>query len=554
MSSSTARLGCTGVMAQERELEIVRQQLAEAHATLDAIRSGQVDAVMVDLGHTHEVFTLQRADLPYREFIEQMAEGALSLDAKHTILYANPFVCELLGLPREEVVGQSLQRWLTPPSQRALDRAVSSGEVQNIPAELAPPLGDPVPVRLAVVPPGTHQNRRTILVVSDQRIMHQLQNVIEERDVAEAASSAKDRFLAVLGHELRNPLAALASSVELVGHESLGSEERQRIHAGMTRQLQQLQSLIDDLLDLSRVAHGKIVLKKEPVALSATIAQARESVEPQVLGKQQILYCDAVSADLVVEADRTRLEQILVNLLSNASKYTPSGGQLWLSVTPGPRRVEIVVKDSGIGLESGQTEQIFDPFVQLGEAGSGGLGIGLTLVRQLVELHGGSVAAESAGAGCGTSVRVTLPFDPALRSSRAPDGEADAGKNLGAGVRVLVVDDNEDASELLSMLLELHGMVVKVVHRGAEVARAVESHHAELVLLDLGLPDVSGYDVARQLREAGHERLVILALTGFSHADARARVNEAGFDGHLVKPLNLEHLAGLTERFRERLA
>lgn len=539
-------------MSQERELEIVRQQLAEAHATLDAIRSGQVDAVMVDLGHTHEVFTLQRADLPYREFIEQMAEGALSLDPKHTILYANPFACELLGLPREEVVGQSLQRWLTPPSQRALDRAVASGEVQNIAAEVVPPRSNPVPVRLAVVPPGAHKNRRTILVVSDQRIAHQLQNVMEERDVAEAASSAKDRFLAVLGHELRNPLAALASSVDLVTHESLRPDERQRIHAGMARQLQQLQSLIDDLLDLSRVAHGKIVLKKESVSLAATIEQARESVEAQVLGKQQTLNYEPISEDVVLDADRTRLEQILVNLLSNASKYTPPGGDLWLSVTPGVETLEIEVKDSGIGLENGQTETIFDPFVQLGEAGSGGLGIGLTLVRQLVELHGGSVSAESSGPGCGTSVRVTLPFDPALHSSRVPIEPA-AAATVASGVRVLVVDDNEDASELLSMLLELHGMVAKVVHRGRDVAGAVEAHRAELVLLDLGLPDVSGYDVARQLRQAGHDRLVIVALTGFSHADARARVNEAGFDGHLVKPLNLEHLAGLTERFRERL-
>jgi len=536
---------------EPRELEIVRRQLAEAHATLDAIRRGEVDAVMVDLGDDQQVFTLQNADLPYREFIEQMAEGALSLDRSHTILYCNRFLCELLGVGREALIGECLLEWLDSASRHAFEGIVDSGEPGSMGAALLRPDGDSVPVRLAVAPAGTNR-RRTSLVVTDQRTNRRLQHVTEARDAAEAASSAKDRFLAVLGHELRNPLAALTSSVALLQGDTIDQQRRQWLHDSMARQLAQLRSLVDDLLDLTRVAQGKIVLRKEKVSLAAVVSEAIEVVEGIITERGHTLVIEDIPTPLVVEADRTRLEQIIVNLLSNAAKYTARGGTITVVVRADDATVSLSVIDDGIGLEAEHLEHIFAPFAQIGEEGMGGLGIGLTLVRQLVELHGGTIQAFSEGAGRGTTFRIRLPRSRAHTPTPVP--ATPPGPQLPAGLRVLVVDDNEDAADILSILLESRGLLVNAVYRGEDVLEAVREHDPGLVLLDLGLPDLSGYEVSRQLRDAGFERTVIVALTGFSHEDARSRVADAGFDDHVVKPITLERLASLFEQFHDRMS
>lgn len=534
-------------MSRDSELEAVRRQLAEAHATLDAIRAGQVDAVMVDRGDDREVFTLQSADLPYREFIEQMDEGALSLDDDLTILYGNRYFAELVGVSRSNLVGKRFREWLTPDSQVALRAVMQSGRPKQLAVTLLTTGGISVPVRLGVVPPGARQNRYAIVVVSDRSIAEQLQHEMEARDVAEAASSAKDKFLAVLGHELRNPVAALASSVDLLQNDLLQPDQTQAVHSNMSRQVFQLQSLIDDLLDLSRVVHGKITLQRRRVNVRQMLQHACGSVQNLVDARGHTLNVAEITEDLFVSADRTRLEQVVINLLANAIKYTPPHGRVELSARRVADDVVIEVTDTGIGFEGSRGMSIFEAFVQLGEQGMGGLGIGLTLVKQLVELHDGRVEAESPGPDQGATFRVVLPLiDPS--SPDAPPAPSVRPSGKFAGMRVLVVDDNTDAADLLALLLQAMGCDTLTANCGQDALEAARDREPRLVFLDLGLPDLSGYEVAHGLR-AQWPDVKLVALTGFSHEEAKSKVKAAGFDAHVIKPLRVEDLSDLLSRF-----
>jgi CheY-like chemotaxis protein/anti-sigma regulatory factor (Ser/Thr protein kinase) len=244
-----------------------------------------------------------------------------------------------------------------------------------------------------------------------------------------------------------------------------------------------------------------------------------------------------------VNADRVRLEQVLLNLLTNAVRYTHNGGTISVEARSNGDMVEIAVSDTGIGVDSEQLERIFEPFVQVGDEGAGGLGIGLSLVRQLMHLHGGSVVAKSPGLGLGTTLQITLRRQKSARSTPPrPTPHSFAVSDTQPAMRVLIVDDNQDAAEMLSLMLERLGHPVRSVDCGRDVMNAVSEFGPDLVLLDLGLPDISGYEVAQQLRKAGHCNLSIIALTGFSHESARARTLDAGFDAHLIKPVSLEQV------------
>lgn len=534
------------------ELESLRAQLAEANATLEAIRSGGVDAVVVSDGQTDEIYTLQSSDMPYWTFLEQMTEGALSLNVNHEILYCNQFLCDLIGLPRETLLGKSVLKWLDEPSTRSFVRAAGDTTASSLAATLLSAERQPVPIRMSVVPARAGNSRRCNVLVSDQRAHHHLRQVTKAHDAAKAESHAKDRFLAVLGHELRNPLAALANSIAVLEEVSLSTERRQSVYAGMARQIQQLNSLVDDLLDLTRVAQGKVVLKRQLVVLDEVVADAVASVRTTIEQKGQLLLTDGVPKGLVLDADRVRLEQVLINLLSNAARYTPHGGTITITAARNGEMFEIAVTDTGIGIEADQLERIFEPFAQVGEEGTGGLGIGLSLVRQLMQLHDGTAVASSPGLGLGTTVKIALrhrhradaAVPPKRQSSRPPPAEHP--------LRVLIVDDNDDAAEMLSLILSTLGHQTQSVSCGRDVKAAVDAFDPELVLLDLGLPDISGYAVAQQLREAGHKDLLIVALTGFSHESARARTIEAGIDAHLIKPVTVEQILTTVRGVRRR--
>jgi signal transduction histidine kinase len=357
---------------------------------------------------------------------------------------------------------------------------------------------------------------------------------------AEAASRAKDDFLAMLGHELRNPLAPIVTALDLIRLHGHG--DGMKAYELIDRQVHHLIRLVDDLLDISRVSHGKIELKKAPIAVGEIVARSVEMVSP-LLEKRAHHLTVEVPGELRVEGDSTRLGQVMTNILTNAAKYTEPGGRISVRAYRDGEAVVMAVKDNGPGIEPELLPRVFDSFVQGQRSldrGQGGLGLGLALVRSLVELHGGSVWVESNGRGAGSEVFVRLPVardEVRAESPRArPVPHADP-------KHILVVDDNVDAADSLADILRSEGHAVEVAYDGPEALRAASCSPPNLAILDIGLPVMDGYELAQQLRERdGGHGLVLMALTGYGQDTDRRRSAEAGFARHLVKPIDLDHL------------
>jgi signal transduction histidine kinase/ActR/RegA family two-component response regulator len=369
----------------------------------------------------------------------------------------------------------------------------------------------------------------------------------------ETSNRAKDQFLATLAHELRNPLAPIRTGLEILKKDTSNGPISARARATMERQLTHMVHLIDDLLDISRVNTGKIKLDRSTIVLDDVLQTAVESCQPAIAAKRQELRLHASSHRVLVDADPVRLAQAVANVLTNASKFTPEGGLIELSTRLDEHEVRIRIRDNGIGIPPEAIDQVFELFAQLpGKqgVGVGGLGIGLFLVRNLVRLHGGEVYVESAGEGQGTIFTLALPIvssSPAAEPAAAPLPEA-AGA-APAGKRILVVDDNVDAAVTLVALLEMYGHRVDVVHDGTAAVGAASEIQPEFVVLDIGLPDIDGYEVARRIRSASQPRRgpVLVAATGWSSVTDRMRASEAGFDYHLAKPIDIAALNKILE-------
>lgn len=373
------------------------------------------------------------------------------------------------------------------------------------------------------------------------------------RREAEAASRAKDQFLAMLAHELRNPLAAIASALQLLRSPAEAEQAQWALEVG-ERQVGHLVRLIDDLLDVSRITQGKIQLEKRPLAVSEIVQRAVESVRPQVERRRHNLLVSITSEPLWVEADPTRLEQVAVNLLTNASKYTDEGGRIEIAVRREGEEAVIRVRDNGIGMSPEMVSHVFELFTQIDHSldrSQGGLGIGLTLVRSLVRMHGGDVTAHSEGPGRGSEFVVRLPTRPAPVKNRPAPAAAPCIN--GSKRRILVVDDNRDAAKMLGTLLTIQGHDVEIVHDGPKAVSAVRQSPPDVVLLDIGLPEMDGYEVARRMRELpGFNGTLLVALTGYGRAEDRQRSEEAGFDAHLVKPVSQSALQDVLSRAAAR--
>jgi signal transduction histidine kinase/ActR/RegA family two-component response regulator len=357
----------------------------------------------------------------------------------------------------------------------------------------------------------------------------------------EGAAQAKDRFLAILGHELRNPLAPVRNALEILRGRAGTDPVTQRMHDLMDRQLRHIVRLVDDLLDVTRINRGAVLLHKEPLLLGELVARAVETARPLLEGRQQLLIAHLSPEPLVVEADPTRLEQVVGNLLANAAKYSETGQRVFVSLTQEDGTAVLRVRDRGIGIAPEMLTRVFEPFLQgehTRDRVQEGLGLGLTVVKSLVEMHGGSVRAESAGKNQGSELIVRLPL--AAQSVVAPPAPSSAPTAAAplASLRVLVVDDNQDAAETLSFLLKQAGHEVRVAHDGPGALEMARGQRPQVVLLDIGLPGMDGYEVARALREGvGLRNAYIVAITGFGQPDDRRRAEESGFDDHLAKPV-----------------
>ncbi|WP_156885522.1 PAS domain-containing hybrid sensor histidine kinase/response regulator [Massilia niastensis] len=370
-----------------------------------------------------------------------------------------------------------------------------------------------------------------------------------------AANNRKTEFLATLAHELRNPLAPLRTGLDLMRLANHNGTVLDKAHDMMDRQLRQMVHLIDDLMDISRINSGKIELKRTRVEIKAVVASAIESVLPMVESAHHKLDVVMPEQGIWLDADPTRLAQILVNLLANACKYTPNGGLIALTMhLEGDAGLVIAVRDSGIGIPRASLDEVFEMFSQVSQnmgRAQGGLGIGLALVRSLVRLHGGAVSADSAGPGHGTTVTVRLP----VMAVSEPGPGRQGARSLPAGgavkLRVLIADDNVDAATMLAALLETAGHAVTVVHDGHAALRAARDGCFELLILDIGMPGLTGYEAAAEIRKLPHMRHALLAAhTGWGAKDDRARALGAGFDAHLTKPAGMEDIEHLIAQLR----
>ena len=404
-------------------------------------------------------------------------------------------------------------------------------------------------------PESRTQFQSTLLGVGAAQAASQVRNCMLLRALRDAAAEnarlvadlraedqRKNEFLATLAHELRNPLAPLRHALELL--EADGARALPRLHGIMDRQVKHLVRLVDDLLEISRITHGTIDLRQEDLKLGDILHNAAESSASLIAAARHKLLIQPVAASLRVRGDGVRLAQVFCNLLNNAARYTDPGGEIRVEVAQEGNEAVVRVRDTGMGIAPGDTERIFEMFTQVERKprlGVAGLGIGLALVKRLVELHGGSVQANSDGRGKGSTFAVRLPL--ATHATAAEPRQAPLPAAPARAVKVLAVDDNVDAVESLGMLLEMLGMDVRIAHDGRAGLAQFEAFRPDVVILDIGMPEMDGYELARRIRSHASSRGVkLVALTGWGQDIDRGRCFESGIDHHLTKPADIEDL------------
>jgi len=391
-------------------------------------------------------------------------------------------------------------------------------------------------------------NDLTIAEAFSSRAAIALDNALLHEEIR-WADRQKNDFLSMLAHELRNPLAPIRNAAQLLEIRVPDEPEVKWACEVIDRQVNQMVRLVDDLLDVARITRDKIRLNREPVELTAVVERAVEASRPVIDQRKHQLHSMLCPTPIWIDGDLARLTQVLTNLLNNAAKYTEEGGQIWLTTTQENGSAVIRVRDTGIGIPPQMLESVFELFTQVDRAldrSTGGLGIGLTLVRRLVEMHGGTVEAHSEGQGHGSEFIVRLPAINRFPSRQATEPQTDGQSQRAGARRVLVVDDNRDSARTLSMMLRVMGHETATAHDGLEAIEAATAYKPDMILLDIGLPKLNGYEVCRRLRELPDCRsTLIVALTGWGQDDDRRRSTDAGFDRHLVKPVDLAVLGEL---------
>ena len=585
---------------EHAEIAGLRLRLEEAEETIRAIRSGAVDAFVVEVPNGARVYTLESADRPYRLLVEEMQQGALTLSHDGTIVYCNRRFADLVGRASGQLLGVPFRDLIPLDAHPFYESLLQQGRVGFSQGEshVLTANGWLVPVFLTLNALPLDGGPAVGLIVTDLTTQRHHEKMNTLLEALKEADRRKDEFLAMLGHELRSPLAPIGNAVQLLGlqrdSESLIQREARDI---IERQLGNLQHLVDDLLEVSRITTGRVQLRREPVVVSDIVCGAVETVRPLIQQRRHELTVSLPPEPISLLADAGRLEQVLVNLLNNAAKYTEEGGHVWLTVelvsgtvlaagssfgylaatTPAASAVPLTepaaecvirVRDTGVGISPALLPCVFDLFTQAERSldrSQGGLGIGLALVQRLTELHGGTVEAFST-LGQGSEFVVRLP----LRSGewRVASGEQEnlghttpplatpaspyplttrhsplATPPLATQLRVLIVDDNVDTVLSFSMLLEAYGHDVRTAHDGLAGVQAALDYQPDVALLDIGLPGLNGYEVAKRIRlEPTLKHVVLVALTGYGQDSDRQSSREAGFNHHLVKPALMEQL------------
>jgi PAS domain S-box-containing protein len=500
----------------------------------------------------------------YRRLVENLIDTVWTMDLDGTFSYVSPAVARLRGFTPDEVRQQALDAILTPASLaiaqeyigRLKDNVRAGLPQEDFRAELEQRCKDGSIVWTDVTGCPLFQADGTLVeILGVSRDISERKRYETElrqaRDAAEAASATKSEFLAMLAHELRNPLAPIRNAAHILGRSATGEGLVRWAQGIIEQQVSHLTRMVDDLLDVSRIDQGKVVLQLEDTDLAALARQVAECARPQIDAKGHLFELDLPSAPLWLRGDGVRLTQVLLNLIDNAVKYTPSQGRIRVSARPSEDAIEILVEDTGMGISADLLPHVFDLFRQGDrtlDRAQGGLGLGLSIVRSLVQAHGGRVVAESDGPGCGTRMRLWLPRSTVPPTARPERPAVDAPT---VPRRILVVDDAEAVADSTALLLKLDGHPVQVARSGPEAIQVAAIFHPELVLLDIGLPGMDGYETARRLRAAPRgTELYLIAVSGYGDAQSQDLARAAGFDHYLVKPVEpwqlKQWLAGLT--------
>jgi PAS domain S-box-containing protein len=485
---------------------------------------------------------LERSDRELREFFDNASVGLHWVGPDGIILRVNQTELNMLGYRRDEYVGHHIAEFHA--DKAALDdilQRLAAGEtLYDYVARLRCKDGS---IRDVLIDSSVHWE--------GNRFVHTrcfTRDITDRKRAEEALKEAdrrKDEFLAILAHELRNPLAPIRNSLYILRLSGSNNPVAERVNEMMERQVNHMVRLVDDLMEVSRITRGRIELRKEPVELETVLRDAMETSRPLIEAAHHQLIFTMPRESFVLQGDPVRLGQVFANLLNNAAKYTEDGGQIRLSVRREDDCVLVSVQDTGSGISTEMLPRIFELFTQVERSAArsqGGLGIGLTLVKTLVEMHGGTVHARSAGRGKGSEFVVSLPLGvkSVLAERKEDKGSAPVRH------RVLVVDDNCDAAESLAMLLQMLGAEVRVVFSGSDALETLRTYNADVVLLDIGMPIMDGYEVARRIRERSElTGITLIALTGWGQDEDRRRSQSAGFDYHLIKPADPKKLETL---------
>jgi PAS domain S-box-containing protein len=489
---------------------------------------------------------LRKSEERFRELFENANDIVFTLDLGGNMTSVNKAIERILGYARVELLNYPVTKFVAPEYHKLLiemrARKLAGERVTNYELEVI-----------------AKDGRRLVLEVSSRLIYEGgdpiglqgiARDVTERRRAEEALREAdrrKDEFLAMLANELRNPLAPIRNAAQVLKLLNIEEPKAQWAREVIERQTQSLSHIVDDLLDVSRITKGKITLHREPLELATIVSRAIETSRPLIDARHHELSVSVPPESLRVEGDLTRLAQVLSNLLNNAAKYTDECGKISLTVLRENDRIALRVRDTGVGIAPDVLPHIFDLFIQADRSldrSEGGLGLGLTLVRHLVEMHSGTVEAHSDGPGRGSEFVVHLPL---LSAAERPSEDSPAiGAATPAALRVLVVEDNIDSAEMLAIMLQLEGHQVRTAHDGSNAIKVAITFRPDVALIDIGLPEMDGYEVARRLRELPQtQKMVLIALTGYGQAEDRRRTRDAGFDHHLVKPVEPDALEAL---------
>jgi PAS domain S-box-containing protein len=484
-------------------------------------------------------------------------DGIITIDERGHIESFNPAAEKLFGYVRAEVVGRNVNMLMPEPYHAQHDSYVSNylqtghAKIIGLGREVVGKRkdGSTFPMELAVSEFRIGEHRYFTGIVRDITERKRLEQELRQRlDELAEADRQKNDFLAMLAHELRNPMAPMRNALHLMTMPGIDAEMAGQAQGMMERQLDQLVRLVDDLLDISRIIRGKIELHKDVFDIATAVMRAVETAQPIIEAQGHGLSIELPEQPVLVEADLIRLSQVIANLLTNAAKYTDHAGRISLTAKSEDGQAAVIIRDSGIGITREMLPRIFDLFVQGDRSlarSQGGLGIGLTLVKRLVEMHGGTVSATSAGISKGSEFIVRLPLTTGGQAGMRRGIPYSARPHVTDALRrrVLVVDDNVDAAESIAMILRLTGYDVRCAYDGPSVLETARGYRPDVVVLDIGLPGMNGYEVAQQLRrQPGFERIPLVAVTGYGQEEDRRRCLEAGFDIHLTKPVDPQAL------------